>query len=214
MWLWLVVWLVVWDKPMTLSISVSFWATRYFPIWALCIKEVFMLPWSPRLFLSSPSWHLFSFFFLPKSFMTSHTSNHDTAAPDGDNNNNNHHMLSSSSNDKDNIIVTTADDGDEHSQRSATKSVHASKPDLSTRIRNHFKHIFSTIFVKPQGRPPNLFKQLLSLNTKQRLAFAAGKFCVSYYYYLAFNIIVSSFWWLAFRFVRLFLCVFVGTLHW
>lgn len=161
-------------------------------------------------FISPPfySHHLvdiFLFFsFLPDFFMmTSHTSNHDTAAPDGDNNNNNHHMLSSSSNDRDNIVVTTAaDDDDAQShQRSATKSVHGSKPDLSTRIRNHFKHIFGTIFVKPQGRPPNLFKQLFSLNTKQRLAFAAGRFCVSYCYYLEFNTIVSSFLWLAFRFI-------------
>lgn len=133
--------------------------------------------------------------------MTSRTSNHDTAAPDGDNNNNNHHMLSSSSNDRDNIVVTTVDDDAQSHQRSATKSVHGSKPDMRTRLRNHFKHIFGTIFVKPQGRPPNLFKQLFSLNTKQRLAFAAGKFCVSYCSYLAFNTTVSSFLWLAFRFI-------------
>lgn len=105
--------------------------------------------------------------------MTSNTSNHETTTG-GENNND--RILSSSSNDRDNVVTTV----DEHSQYSATKNVYAGKPDLNTRVRNHFKQIFGTIFVKPQGRPPNIFKQLVSLNTKQRLAFTAGKFCASY----------------------------------
>lgn len=48
----------------------------------------------------------------------------------------------------------------------------------SRKLKQHFKETFGTIFVKPVGRPPNLWKQLTMLNTRQRLTFLAGMYAV------------------------------------
>ncbi|KAJ8663510.1 hypothetical protein O0I10_000752 [Lichtheimia ornata] len=53
----------------------------------------------------------------------------------------------------------------------------------SRKLKKHFKETFGTIFVKPVGRPPNLWKQLTMLNTRQRLTFLAaflGWLCDAY----------------------------------
>ena len=44
----------------------------------------------------------------------------------------------------------------------------------SSKLKKHFKETFGTIFVKPVGRPPSLWRQLTMLNTRQRLTFLAG----------------------------------------
>ena len=45
----------------------------------------------------------------------------------------------------------------------------------SGKLKQHFKEIFGTIWVKPEGKPPNMWKILTMLNNKQRLTFTAGK---------------------------------------
>ncbi|KAI8149189.1 major facilitator superfamily domain-containing protein [Fennellomyces sp. T-0311] len=53
----------------------------------------------------------------------------------------------------------------------------------SGKMKQHFKEIFGTIFVKPTGRPPNMWKLLIMLNNKQRLTFTAaflGWMCDAY----------------------------------
>ena len=45
----------------------------------------------------------------------------------------------------------------------------------SGKLKQHFKEIFGTIWVKPEGKPPNMWKILTMLDNKQRLTFTAGK---------------------------------------
>ncbi|KAI9492679.1 major facilitator superfamily domain-containing protein [Zychaea mexicana] len=53
----------------------------------------------------------------------------------------------------------------------------------SGKLKHHFKEIFGTIIVKPEGRPPSMWKILISLNNTQRLTFTAaflGWLCDAY----------------------------------
>lgn len=45
----------------------------------------------------------------------------------------------------------------------------------NSKLKEYFRDSFGTIFQKPQGRPPNMWKLLVNLNNKQRITFAAGK---------------------------------------
>ncbi|KAI7852021.1 major facilitator superfamily domain-containing protein [Circinella umbellata] len=53
----------------------------------------------------------------------------------------------------------------------------------SGKLKKHFKEIFGTIWVKPEGKPPNMWKVLTMLDNKQRLTFTAaflGWLCDAY----------------------------------
>ncbi|KAI9258230.1 major facilitator superfamily domain-containing protein [Phascolomyces articulosus] len=53
----------------------------------------------------------------------------------------------------------------------------------SGKLKQHFKEIFGSIYVKPEGKPPNMWKVLTMLNNKQRLTFTAaflGWLCDAY----------------------------------
>ncbi|ORY96521.1 major facilitator superfamily domain-containing protein [Syncephalastrum racemosum] len=56
----------------------------------------------------------------------------------------------------------------------------------STRLKAYFKDTFGTIFIKPQGRPPNMWKLFWNLNGRQRLTFVSaflGWTCDAYDYF-------------------------------
>ncbi|KAG2225283.1 hypothetical protein INT45_001507 [Circinella minor] len=53
----------------------------------------------------------------------------------------------------------------------------------SGKLKKHFKEVFGTIWVKPEGKPPNMWKILTMLDNKQRLTFTAaflGWLCDAY----------------------------------
>ncbi|KAI9322618.1 major facilitator superfamily domain-containing protein [Dichotomocladium elegans] len=57
---------------------------------------------------------------------------------------------------------------------STTGSAVAVSAPLSVRLKKHFKEVFSTVYVRPTERPPNMFKLLFCLNRRQQLTFAAA----------------------------------------
>lgn len=61
----------------------------------------------------------------------------------------------------------------EHKE-AATAEQKTSSGKFKTTFKDYMKSSFGTLIQKPQGRPPNMWKQFISLNNKQRLTFAAG----------------------------------------
>lgn len=82
------------------------------------------------------------------------------------------------------LTMQSQDQKQEVVHNEATAAAHAAQASSISKFKDiakeYFKDSFGTLIQKPQGRPPNIWKQFISLNNKQRLTFAAGKWLEGY----------------------------------